>query len=406
MLISTGILNRQHLTGKVAIVTGAGGGIGYEATRALIWLGVKVVIAEINKADGKQAEESLNTEFESGSALFVHTDVGDERSVKMLKNKSISTYDKVDIIINNATVAPLGAIVDVPIRDWDTSYHVNLRAPTLFAREFIPDMIRREQGVFVCVSSLGQEFMAAYEALKAAQVHLGSTLAAELEGTGVSAFTIGPGYVPTQTAVQSIPKLAAMMGKTPEELITIVKEYEISVEAAGVGFAAAVAMADRYRGQEISSTQALIDAGIDLPDSTQIRESSSLSVDQITTALNLCRQVYTTLAEQSTGWKERSIFEQQWLKRTFRSRCGMPVEQLLETLKNLEEILRTGELQKINEIRLPLDKLANYYDYLHDMGKGYIKDPVQREEHLGIVRGWQSDVERLNMIICNPTGKL
>ena len=185
MIIGSGTLGSQTLAEKVAIVTGAGDGIGYEAARALLWLGARVVIAEINKTKGKQAKRRLNAEFGSGSVLFVNTDVGNERSVEKLKEQSIKEFGKVDIVINNATVAPLGAVKDVSIENWDESYRVNLRAPALFARAFVPDMVARGYGVFMCVSSLGQEFMAAYESMKAAQVHLGSTLAAELEGTGV-----------------------------------------------------------------------------------------------------------------------------------------------------------------------------------------------------------------------------
>lgn len=339
MLIANGNFNRQTLADMVALVTGAGGGIGYEAARALLWLGAKVVIAEIDVSKGKQAEGSLNAEFGNGSALFVKTDVGDEPGVNKLKNKSISKYGKVDILLNNATVAPLGAVQDVPIQDWDASYWVNLRAPALLARVFIPEMVERGHGVFMCVSSLGQEFMAAYEAMKAAQVHLGRTLAAELEGTGVYAFTIGPGYVPTQTAEESIPKLATLMGKPADELFSIVQQYEISVEAARAGFAAAVVMAEKYVGQEISSTQALIDAGIEIEQTEPVASSVALSADDFERALELCRRVRVTLEEQSEGWKERSVFERQWMIRSFRRQAGMPVEKWLELLERLERAL-------------------------------------------------------------------
>ena len=80
MLISTGTLTRQSLAGKVVLVTGAGGGIGLETARALLWLGAHVVIAEINRRAGQTAEAGLASEFGRGAARFIHTDVGDERS--------------------------------------------------------------------------------------------------------------------------------------------------------------------------------------------------------------------------------------------------------------------------------------------------------------------------------------
>ena len=395
MLITSGNLTQQSLAGQVAVVTGAGGGIGYEATRALIWLGAKIVIAEIDHRKGKEAEARLNAEFATSVAFFAPTDVGDERSIERLRREAHRRYGKVDIVINNATVAPLGAVKDVPVEDWDTSYRVNLRGPTLLARAFIPGMIERRQGVFVCVSSLGQEFMAAYEAMKAAQVHLANTLSTELEGTGVTAFTISPGYVPTETAAGSIPQLAALMGKTADELYTIVGQYQISIEAAGAGFAAAVAMAERYTGQEISSAQALLDAGIALPDENQPVAQTKLTDEQFEQALVTCRRVRSTLAEQSAGWKERSIFEQQWLIRTFKQYARMPVAEWLKALEQMENRLEAQDANGLAAIQAPLDGLASYYAHLYKMAEGYIKDPAQREAQLAIVSSWQADVSQL-----------
>lgn len=119
MIISQGKLNHQSLAGKVAIVTGAGGAIGFEAARALLWLGARTVIAELSPKSGTHAERSLNNEFGEGSAIFVKTDVGDERSVQSLQKKAIKEFGKVDTVINNATVAPLGAVQDLAIvRGW------------------------------------------------------------------------------------------------------------------------------------------------------------------------------------------------------------------------------------------------------------------------------------------------
>jgi len=395
MLIATGSLTRQSLAGKVALVTGAGGGIGFEAARALLWLGARVVIAEINSKAGREVESRLLDEFGAGAARFIHTDVGDERSVRHLARQATREFGRVDVVINNATLAPLGAIQDVPIRAWDASYRVNLRGPALLARAFVPGMVARKWGVFVCVSSQGTAFMGAYETLKAAQVHLARTINDEVEGSGVIAFTIGPGFAPTQTAASSIPKLAALMGKPADELRELLEPHTLSVEAAGAGFAAAVALAERYRGQEISSVQALMDAGIELAQATRAASQPALTPEQMELALAACRRVRATLAEQSAGWKERNIFEQQWLVRTFKQYAQMPVEAWLKTLEQLEQALAAREAAGATAVHAPFAGLARYYAHLHDMAKGYIKEPTQREGQLRIVQGWQADVEEL-----------
>ncbi len=398
MLIGSGTLNRKSLAGQVAVVTGAGGGIGYEAARALVWLGARVVIAEINGSTGRSAAARIEEEFGPCSALFVRTDVGDKQDVARLAKKAQRAYGKVDIVINNATVAPLGAVKDVPIDRWDASYRANLRGPVLLAQAFLPGMLERNYGVFVCVLSVGQAYMGAYETLKAAQAGLMSTLYGELDGTGVTSFSIGPGFVPTETALAAIPELADMLGAAAAELYAAVEEHTISVEAAGAGFAAAVAQSERYRGREIDSRLALLDAGIEVPSGREAAESS-LSGKEFERALALCRGVQTTLAEQSARWLERSRFERQWMINSFKKQAGMTVEQWLDRLARLERCLEAQDNLTLATINAPLDSLAAYYGFLHKAGEGYLKDPAEREEQLAIVHGWQEEVEQLHKLL-------
>jgi hypothetical protein len=221
-----------------------------------------------------------------------------------------------------------------------------------------------------------------------------------MENTKVIAFTIGPGFVPTHTAASSIPKLAAMMGKSEQEMQDILKEHTISTEAAGAGFAAAVVLAGRYGGQEISSMQALVDAGIAIPEpSARLGVERSLAPEQCERVLILCRSVHGTLAEQSAGWKDRSVFEQQWLIRTFRKKASLPVEEWLKVLARLEEALAAQDAASMAAINTPFDRLAAYYAHLYEMAKGYVKDPAQREEQLRIVGGWRAEVEGLGALL-------
>jgi len=217
-LIYTGSLQKNCLKGQVAVITGAGGGIGFETARSLAYLGSGVILAEINPA-GKIAAEKINQEIGINTAKFIKTDIGCERSVKRMAKKVFKHYGRVDIVINNAAIAPLGSIISLPIEVWDKSYRVNLRGPVLLARQFLPTMIEQDSGVFVCVGSEGLTYMGAYEALKAAQLHLARTIDAELENTNVITFNIGPGMVPTDTALRGIQKLAELFKKPIEEMI-------------------------------------------------------------------------------------------------------------------------------------------------------------------------------------------
>ena len=388
-------LEPDALKGETVVVTGAGGGIGYEAARALLWLGANVVVAEIDPMHGRKAEVALEQEFGKDRVLFVATDVGDEASVKNLYTLSVLAFGKVDAVINNATIAVLGEVKDLTIEEWDRSYHVNLRGPVLMARTFLPDMIQRNHGVFVCVSSTGTAYLGGYETFKAAQVHLANTLDAELEGTNVIAYTIGPGLVPTETASRAVAQLAPQMGMTVDEFFEMNKGAVLSVEEAGAGFAVSVVFAEKFRGQEISSMQALKAADINFDGQGSTSESAGMQDDQRSHAQALCEAVYITLKEQSEGWKSRSLFERQWVIRDFKKTAGMPVEEWLSTLERLQaELSGQGTIN-----HPPLEKLAGYYEHLADLAKGYEKDKAKLEENLRHVYGWRDEVNQLKELL-------
>jgi NAD(P)-dependent dehydrogenase (short-subunit alcohol dehydrogenase family) len=403
MIISNGGFTRQSLEGEVVLVTGGGKGIGYEAARALIWLGAQVVIAEIDKQAGKAAVANLTDEFGNGRASFIHCDVADEQSVASLTGELLRRYGRVDVVLNNATIAPLGAVLELPIEQWDISYGVNLRGPVLLARAFLPGMIQRRHGTFVCVSSTGVAYMGAYEILKTAQVELANTLEAELEGTGVVVFTIGPGLALTDTARAGVDFLAKKHGQSFDEFYALVEQQTLSVEAAGAGFAAAVAMAERFHGQEIISAAALSAAGIELVEREAAPVQHGLTPEQIKTVITLARRVRETLAEQAEGWQQRSFFEKQWVIRDFKKNAGMPVEEWLDILGRLERCAEQDGGAGLASERLPLRLLSGYYVHLQELARGYVKDQAQLEQQLQTVGEWRQEVDRLAELLA-PNG--
>jgi NAD(P)-dependent dehydrogenase (short-subunit alcohol dehydrogenase family) len=394
-LVSQSDLKPDVLAGQVVIVTGAGGGIGFEAVRALARLGAYVVIAEIDPKLGRSAAEAVNREFGRTVCTFIRTDVGDERSVARLAKEAFQDLGRVDVVINNATLAPIGSVTDTPIAEWDTSYRVNLRGPVLMARAFLPGMIARGTGAFICVSSVGDKYMGAYESLKAAQVHLARTLEAELEGTNVIAFTIGPGLILTETAQRQIARLAPLYGQTVEAFYEMGKDHIISVEAAGAGYAAAVALAPRFRGMEIDSRAALIAAGIEMETAETTGE---LADEDKARALELCREVRGVLEGQVRGWEARSIFERQWMKRDFQKYAGLPVDQVLDQLQAMEGALSRPTNGSLPGAGLP-PKLAAYFTHYLEMAVGYLKDPLVRAEQTEIIGGWSASAEMLTRLL-------
>ena len=395
LIISQLGIKPNALRDETVLVTGAGSGIGYETARALLWLGANVVIAEINYQNGLKAAEALAREFNCDRVLFVHTNVGDETSVENLYRKSVAYFSKVDAVINNATIAFVGQVKDLPIESWDRSYRVNLRGPVLMAKYFLPDMIKRNHGVFACVSSTGTAYLGAYETLKAAQVHLANTLDAELEGTNVIAYTIGPGLVLTETASKAIEQIARYAGITIDEFYALNKNVMLSAEEAGAGFATSIVLAEKFRGQEISSVQALKAADINYGGKDVKNETTDIDTDKREQAKALCEAVRVTLKAQSEDWRRRSLFERQWVVRDFNKTAGMPVEEWLSLLEWLEDALNSGG----TITHPPLEKLAGYYEHLAEMAKGYEKDGEKLKESLQHAYGWRDEVEELEKIL-------
>ncbi len=400
LLISTGRLPQDALMGEVAVVTGAGRGIGREAALALAWLGARVIIAEIDKDTGAAAAAAINARLEADRAVFIHTDIGDEKAVKRLREKAIKACGKVDIVLNNAAVVPVGAVADLAPEAVDLSYRVNLRGPFLLAQTFLPDMLERDYGVFVGVSSYGGACLAGYEVFKRAQAELAATLAAELEGTGVYALTIAPGQAPTPGLEAAVAELAPLYDMTPEEFMAMNKAAAISVEAAGAGFAAAIALAVGFHGQEITSRQALAAAGIGGQKKVEKKKTPfNLNDRRLAEALKLCQQARATLAEQSAGWQRRPLFERRWITSNFRKVAGAPVEAWLASLAALEQALAEADAGALSDLPAPLEKLAAYWKHLQELARGYVQDPEALKAQLKIMGEWQTTTERLAAIL-------
>ncbi len=396
MLINKGNLEPKCLNGKLAIITGAGQGIGLEAAMSLAWLGAKVVIAEINTSTGHAAADKINEQFEPGRAVFIQTDVGSEDSVHHLKWAIAKSMGEVSIVINNATITPIGSAHDVPIEKWDASYRVNMRGPALMAIEFLPDMITRNSGVFMCVASLGEAYLTAYETFKVAQVRMAATLNFELEDKNVYCLSINPGLVRTPRAMECIKALAPIYGITVDEFIERSGQELLSAEAAGAGFAAAVVLADQFRGQEITSRQALLAAGIHLDERIQAEHSKFLPENIRKEAKEICGSVISTLTQQAVKWSDRSLLESQWNFQEFKRVTGMSVENWVKTLQRVENNL---ELNTPIIGKVPLDKLITYYDHLQGNISSHVSDQQNLERQLQVIQFWQKDVAELKELI-------
>jgi hypothetical protein len=187
--------------------------------------------------------------------------------------------------------------------------------------------------------------------------------------------------------------LAPLYGKTIEEFYKMNENAYISAEEAGAGFSAAVAMADKYEGQEVGSIQALMDAGIISSNKT---ENSSIGPNE--DLIPLVKEVRKTFEEQFEGWKQRNIFERQWVIRDFKKHVGTSPEQFLFDLQQLEKVV-AGEGEKCNFGSREAKKLADYYNHQIDLLKGYEKSPAKVKEYTETMLGWIEKAEELSKML-------
>lgn len=191
------------LTGRVAIVTGAGTGLGVVFSQALAESGASVVCAGL---DVENLQRTAAQVQETGQqALAIETDVTDEAAVDRLIAETVESFGRLDIIVNNAGIATAGPPEDVTLSDWQKVLDVNLTGVFLSARAAARHMIASGRGgrIINIASILGAGASApvpatAYAATKGAVINMTRDLAVHWASKGILVNAIGPAYFPSE----------------------------------------------------------------------------------------------------------------------------------------------------------------------------------------------------------------
>lgn len=184
------------LTGRCALVTGAGKGLGRTIALALARAGADVAVASRTEADLETVAGEIRSSGRRGVVTLA--DMADEDSIAAMAERAVGELGQIDILVNNAGIEGLGAVVEMDAAAWDRVMAVNLRAPMLCCKHVGPHMIARRAGKVINVASVMatavSRYMASYSASKAGLVQLTRTLALEWMRYNIQVNALCPGY--------------------------------------------------------------------------------------------------------------------------------------------------------------------------------------------------------------------
>jgi 3-oxoacyl-[acyl-carrier protein] reductase len=205
---------------RVAIVTGAGQGIGRAFARALAEAGHAVVIAERNAE--RAVSVAAEVEAAGGTALAVATDVAEEASVNAMAEAALARFGRTDVLVNNAAIfstLEMRPFDRIPVPEWEQVMRVNVTGPFLCARAVLPAMRKGGFGRIVNIASaavtMGRPNYLHYITSKSALIGMSRSMARELGAAGITVNAILPGATFTEVERKTV---------SPEQRVRIVAQ--------------------------------------------------------------------------------------------------------------------------------------------------------------------------------------
>lgn len=197
----------RNLEGHVAVVTGAGRGIGHAIACRLAAQGAMIASVSRTEANAQRTADEINAKFPNHARAYA-VDMADVESVLALGKRIVDDFDRVDILVNNAGVTRDNLSLRLSRSDWDVVLDTNLRGAFFLIQAFQRVMLRQRSGRIINISSvsglIGNPGQANYSSSKAGLIGLTKSLARELASRTITVNAVAPGFISTDmTAVLS-----------------------------------------------------------------------------------------------------------------------------------------------------------------------------------------------------------
>lgn len=190
----------MRLEGQVAIVTGAGQGIGRAIAKTLAGEGTAVVVNDIDLQKASKVVDEIKSQ--GGRAVPIKADVSNKEEVNSLVEQTLGNFKRIDILVNNAGTAKLTPTVELTEAEWDSTVDVDLKGQFLCSQAVAKHMIKQKRGKIVNIASLaahiGTPGLAAYSASKGGVVQLTKVLAVEWGKHNITVNAVSPGLTMTE----------------------------------------------------------------------------------------------------------------------------------------------------------------------------------------------------------------
>ena len=250
------------LEGQVAVVTGAGSGIGRSIALHYAQEGAAVVVADVNEQAAQAVLEELPETTLQG--LAVTLDVTSKASCQSLYKTVYEHYGKIDIAGHNAGVSTMNRIIDLSEQEWDFNMNVNAKGVFLCTQAVLPYMIEQGRGRIINTASMagkrGTPLLAHYAASKWAVIGFTKSTALEVAEHGITVNCVCPGYVKTSMQEREIVWEAKLRGMQPEEVfeeytrLTPMKRIQTPEDVARIYVFLASHLADFVTGEAVDVT--------------------------------------------------------------------------------------------------------------------------------------------------------